>query len=296
MLPGMLAGAVVAAGVVTIVLALVRTTPRLDAAIARLGDDLPATASTTGEVASTWKDRLGAAAERTLAGRTGFTTPTRELQLVGKSPRWYWGEKSSAALVGLTAPIFLGTLNLLLGAPIPAAAPLALSLGAAAWFWVMPDAQVKKQAATARADFSRAAVAYLQLMCINRSAGDGALTSMRGAAEVSDAWMFVRIREEIARASLAGIPAWDGLTQLGERTGIPELREVGDIMRLAGESGAGVTDSLLARARSMRDAILAQEHAKALNRANEINIPLVGIVLLVVALIGVPAVYSFLIT
>lgn len=291
---GMITGLIVAAGLVTALHALTRPAPRLADAIGRLDPQQSAPQGPRTPPGRGTKARLGRAAERALAGRFGFSTPQTDLALIGRDQHWYWAEKASSALAGFVIPIFLGGLNVLMGSPLPNMLPAFASFAGAAYFWFLPDAQVKKQAAAARADFARAAVSYLQQMAIKRRAGAGATASMRDAAHISDAWMFVRIREEISRATLAGIPVWDGLSRLGDRTGILELREVGDIMRLAGIPGAGVHEALLARARGMRDKILAEEHSNAAGRTTTMNLPIIALVTLFAFAAALPAVVALL--
>ncbi len=295
---GILTGVLTGIGLLLILLALVRTQPRLADVVTRLTpsdapplavDDMDLTAADpTGA-----KDRLGQLAMR-LGSQLGLQAPLTDLTLVGRTTRWYWAEKASSALLGFISPLIFSLLAVMFDLPVPPLAPLALSLGLAAYFWFLPDLQMRARAAAAREAFNRAAVAYLQLMAIHRNAGDIAIASMRGAADVSESWMFLRIREEITRSTLAGTPVYDGVTRLGDRTGITALREVGDIMRIAGESGAGVSDSLLSRAADLRDEILALEHTEALTKTNAMNYPIVLIALLVAAILIVPTLVQFL--
>lgn len=294
---GILTGVLAGVGLLLMLISLVRTQPRLDDVIARLTpSDAPPLAvdemDLTAADPTGAKDRLGQIGMR-LGSQLGLQAPLTDLTLVGRTTRWYWAEKASSALLGFLTPLLLNLFIVLFGLPVPALAPLALSVGLGVYFWFLPDLQMRARAAKARAAFNRAAVAYLQLMAIHRNAGDIAIASMRGAADVSESWMFLRIREEITRCTLAGTPVYDGVTRLGDRTGITTLREVGDIMRIAGESGAGVSASLLSRASDLRDEILALEHTQALTKTNAMNFPIVLIALLVAALLIIPASVQF---
>ncbi len=93
---------------------------------------------------------------------------------------------------------------------------------------------------------------------------------------------------------MAGTLVWDAMTRLGDRTGISELREVGDIMRLAGKSGAGVAENLLNRARGLRDRILSQEQAAAIKKTTAMNLPIVLTVTLIALTAAIPAVAALL--
>lgn len=290
---GVLTGLILATGVLLAIHGLTPANPDLQAAIGRLHPN-PATPAPAPPPRGV-KERLGAWAEHALAGRRGFATPTQDLQLIGRTSRWYWAEKASSALAGLVIPLLLTLFNRLIGSPLPDSIPVLASFVGGVYFWFLPDTQVRALARAGRAEFARAAVAYLQLLAIHRRAGSGPATAMRGAAEVSGSWMFIRIREEIARSTLAGVDPWDGITELAERIGIPELREVGDIMRLAGtRAGAGVAETLLGRARGLRDEILAAEHGRAISRTTVMNLPVIVLVLLIGLAIAIPAAAALL--
>src|SRR3712207_8235823 len=55
-------------------------------------------------------------------------------------------------------------------------------------------------------------------------------------------------------ARLSGDPVWATLDELGRRIGISELSEVAAAGSLAGERGAAVRKSLMAKARALRTA------------------------------------------
>lgn len=295
---GILTGLIIATGLVLILTSLIRTRPRLSETLGRLTPPTPGTAtedagSSDVEDPTGFKLTLGRLAA-SWASALNLTAPEKDLQLIGRTTSWYWAEKASASLVGFMFPIILAAANVAFGSPLPLTIPLIASIGFGAYFWFLPDLQIKARAKAAREQFTRAAVAYLQLMAIHRNAGASPIGAMRDAAEISDQWMFVRIREEISRAALAGVSAWDGVAQLGDRTGITALTEVGDIMRLAGTPGGAVSPALLGRARGMRNKILSEEHASTLARTNTMQFPILLTAVLIGMTIGIPAIAQFL--
>ena len=289
-----LIGVAIAAAVLMIITGLTPTNPALDRAIERLSPDSDYEPVAGGHPRGI-KGRLGSYAEHNLAGRRGFATPIQDLTLIGKDSRWYWTQRITSGLAGLTIPLVLALLNTLMGNPIP---PVVLVVGALAggiyFFFVQVDVDLRSRAKTARDSFARAVGNYQQQMVIHRRAGKGAATAMRDAAEVSDAEVFLRIREEIARATLAGGRLDDALDRLGDRTGVPELREVGATMRLADQRGVRVGESLLARARAGRDKVLGEEYKRATNRTTLMNGPVIGIVALLMLACALPAVAALL--
>lgn len=279
---GMLAGA----GLYLLVKAAVPTNPDLSGALERLSPTN--LRRPTNNALETNEDRyqliLGRWVEGRVAGRTSWLTPpAKDLQILERSTQSYWGEKALAALLGFMIPLLLVVLNLVLGSPIPLAIPGFACLLCALLFWFIPDASIRSKANERRREFVAAAVAYLQIVAIHRRSDGTATTAMREASEISDSWMFQRIREEIRRAQVTGVDAWDGLDALGERTGITELTAVSSIMRLAGKDGAAVYEPLLAQASALNSALLAAERDRALAAATRMNAPaalLVGMLMI----------------
>ena len=178
----------------------------------------------------------------------------------------------AAALVATKAGIIFG---------------IGLAFGAFAWF--VPDLAVRDKAKVSREDFAYAAVSYLRLVAIASRAGLGLVASLDSAAHKSDSWMFLRIREELRLARWSGETSWDALERLAGRTRVPELKEVADIIRLANDSGASVSDNLLARAASMRDRLLTREQTAANAATSSMGIPLAALAVLFLIAMLVPA-------
>lgn len=291
---GMLAGG----GLFLLVRQFVAPQPQLQQSLARLHPDQLAGSvahTLTGHqdqesaAAATTQDKVGAWIERHLSQVPGLGAPTRDLNLLGRSTRTFYGEKGTAALVGLLmVPILTSFGALLPGLGIPPVIPGGFGLIIAAVFWLLPDRRVKAAAAQARSEFVRVTVAYLQLVSIKRSAGGAPVETMITAARISDSWVMVRIRRELQRAQWAGIQPWDALGHLATATDIPEIAEVGDIMRLAGEHGASVKDQLLARAAGLQHRILTDEQAQAQAATTSMAMPLAALFLVFVIAILIP--------
>lgn len=286
---GMLAGA----GLALLVREFSPEHPRLSDAMSNLapvpsttrpGPALPAPAGT---------ERLGAWAESTLTRLPGVSTPDVDLRLIGRTGRWFWAQKLTCVLIGLVIPSTAGILASLLGVGLPIAVPAGLGLIVAAVMWVVPDSYVRTQAARARSDFASAAVSYLRLVAIKRLGGRGVVESLTSAANLSDAWMFVRIREELALADMAGLTPWAALDRVADEIAVPELREIADIARLS-EQGSAISDNLLARASSMRDRILSREHTAATAATTSLAVPLAVLLYVFVAALLYPMVIILL--
>lgn len=227
---------------------------------------------------------------RWVAGRVGgrFRPPARELRLTGQSADRYVVEKLGFPLVGLLFPPVMTFLLAVMGIRLPFVVPLAASLVLAVVFFFLVDVSLKQKAADAREQFVRAVAVYLDLVALERSAAHGPVESLERAARVGSGWVFERIQESLDGAKFAGIPPWDGLAQVAEEIGVPELGDVGDIMRLSGTEGAQVYQTLVSRAQSLRVALRTKEQDRANTATTLLYIPTSLTVLVLFVLAGYP--------
>ena len=142
------------------------------------------------------------------------------------------------------------------------------------------DKGPRDEAKKARAEFTRALGAYIDLVALERNTGSGVRQAMEAAADIGDSWVFTRLSEELTRSRWSGLPPWDALHALAEQLGLSELDDFADIMRLSGEQGASVYANLRARSAAMRTAMLNDEIAEANAVGERMSIPgsLLGVI------------------
>ena len=205
------AGASVGAGVAVLIRALVPEVPDLAAALARLDTGDPAPVAVVG--ASRWQ-RTSDGVFTDLAARLHLDRYARDLALLGETPATLAARKTGYALLGLAFPPVLLAAVALLGIVPPLVVPAAVSLLlAGVLFWV-PDADLRRRAQTERDAMRLAVCAYLELVALERAGDAGTVQALERAAWVADAPGFVRIRDALTRAELAGRPPWDALGDL----------------------------------------------------------------------------------
>ena len=280
------AGASVGAGVAVLIRALVPDVPDLAAALARLDTADPEPVPVVG--ASRWQ-RASDGVFSDLAARLHLARYARDLALLGETPAALAARKTGYALLGLAFPPVLLAAVALLGIVPPLVVPVAVSLLlAAVLFWV-PDADLRRRAQTERDAMRLAVCAYLELVALERAGDAGTVQALERAAGVADAPGFVRIRDSLTRAELAGRPPWEALGELAEQVGVPELGDLADIMALSGTDGAAVYATLRARAASLRHQLLAASAAEANAASEHMIIPVALLGIAFMALIGYPA-------
>jgi len=296
-----LLGATGGLGMTLIVRELLPSDPQLASALNRLaptriGADAPAVEERAADDGRTGEleHRVGIWAQRYLADAPFVRIPTRELLLLRIPVARHLGQKVLMALLGLLFPVVFLVLTAAAGYALPIALPAVFALVLAAVLFVIPDLDVRRKATAAREEFARATSAYLDLTALERAAGAGATQSLEQAATVGDSWVFVRLREQLVRARLSGTPPWDGLHDLAEELGLPELSDLADIMRLSGEEGAAVADTLRARSRGLRAALLTKEQTRANEESERMVVPVAFLGLIFLVILGAPAIVRIL--
>jgi Flp pilus assembly protein TadB len=165
---------------------------------------------------------------------------------------------------------------------IPVLLPAGVGVTLAVLGWFLPPQVVHSKAEDRRREMRYALVSYLTLVALHRAAGQGMAAALELSARSSPAWTFRRIGARIDGALRAGIPPWDGLAGLATDIGIQELSDLASIADTAGTTGAGIYSTLLAKARALRHALLADQEKTASIMSARMVLPkaLLGIVTL----------------
>ncbi|PSL01380.1 pilus assembly protein TadC [Haloactinopolyspora alba] len=294
---GILAGALAGLGLTLVIRELAPSHPHLRATLGRLHNDAgpaPSVQVPTSRQTSLFQDRLGRMLEQRLPTLVGFRLPRRELDLLRIPTYRYFGEKALWALLGLCFPAILTMTLMIMGVTPPFSIPAFVGLILAVVMWFLPDIETRQKANRAREDFTRALGAYIDLVALERAGGAGSTQAMENAAEVGDSWVFQRLREELARARWSGTTPWEGLHTLSRQLGLNELDDLADIMRLSGEEGATVYESLRARAEGLRNATLSAEHARANADSERMVMPVALLGVVFMAILAAPTVMRML--
>jgi Flp pilus assembly protein TadB len=283
-----LGGLTAGAGATVVLAQLLPASPHLGDALTRLSTQQrpPAAPTATG-----FQDRIGQAVHRRADTIPFLRVPDRDLALLRIRIDHWLGEKALLALIGLFFPALASLIFTLAGISLPVVIPAVAGPILALVLWLLPDLTLKSRATAAREEFARAVAAYIEIVALERLGGSGITQALESAATVADSWAIVRIRQELTRSQLAGTPPWLGLNRLAEELGVPELRDVADIMRLAGEEGAQVYEALRARGRSLRTQLLTAEHARANAASDTMVIPTAASAIVFLIIIAAPVLY-----
>jgi tight adherence protein C len=197
-----------------------------------------------------------------------FTSLRANLALLDRTLESHLVTKVAMAGFGLLLPTIMNAVLLAAGISVPMIGTLLVGLVLAAAFFVVPDYSVKELAAARRADLRRALSCYLDLVAMSLAGGRGVPEALPTAANVGKGWGFELLARTVATARSSGVTPWVALGELGERTGISELQDLGSALSLVANDGAKVRESLSARASSQRHRQLAEAEGDA-KKANQ---------------------------
>jgi hypothetical protein len=290
LLPILLTGGTVGAGLALLVRELLRPQPALGPALARSAPatlSLPEPELAREEVWGRW-----------LLGRLerlpGVRIPATNLALLGQGPGQFMLKKTALAGLGLLCPVIATIPWIVAGVGVPFYVPAAVGLLVAGLLFITPDLAVRDQAKRAREEFAHALSAYLDLVALKRAADAGPAEALEKAAEVGRGWPFLYLQGALRRARLEKVPPYQALTELAEEYELPVLTDVADIMRGSATDGAAVYKALRARTAALNAELLADQASEANAASETMTAPGALLAVLVMLLMAFPAVIRML--
>lgn len=140
-----------------------------------------------------------------------------------------------------------------------------------------------------RTDMNMAVAVFLDLVNVLLAGGAGIETAIVTAASAGDGWAFEEIRKTITRAQSSRERYWDALHEAGSFLHVQSLQDVAQSIRLAGEHGGRIRQSLMSRADALRKSNLAHIEHEAERRTERMGVPMVVMFVGFVMFIGYPA-------
>ncbi|MCZ7458217.1 type II secretion system F family protein [Streptomyces sp. WMMC940] len=282
-----LSGATIGGGLALLVRTLVRPQPDLAGTLEKLNQTGPLPGD---QLVLSQDERWGSWLLPRLTRLPGVRIPRTDLALVGQPPAKFILTKAALAMTGFLLPAFFFTVWSLLGLTLAFVIPTAVCLGLALFLWYVPDLALRDTARRARDEFRHAIAAYLDLVALERAGDAGPTEALERAAAIGRGWAFRRLQDALQRARVDKVPPWDTLKTLSEELELPVLEDVADIMRLSAHDGAAVYATLRARAKSLRTELMSKDAEEANADSERMTAPGALLAVLMMLLIGFPAV------
>ena len=256
--PFMVAGMVVGAGALLIIMGTLRSPVRLADAFAALDGSVPETREAHSE-------------HRGLEALGDWLHVTRRLPLThnqqrllllsGRSVADFFAEKLVLTTTGLLLPAIWFVIQVVLGNPTtPVPLLLGPVLGVGGYF--LADLRLARTSRRMSRSTSEAVHTFFDLVALERLANASATQAVTQAATISGAPLFRRMTAGLERCRLEQTTPWRELHRIAEEWDVPELSDFADIMRLE-EQGAALAETLQARVRELREGHLAQQRSRA---------------------------------
>lgn len=287
------AGALVGAGLAVALAGILRWHPELSDALAMLDERLPhpvAQSRTTGGRSAAFRRAVVAVARR-IPGSVN----DRDLHVLQLDRDRYLVGRLGTALAYAASGPALAALLLVLDASMPVVVPTGFSVAGGLIGWTSYARRIADRAEDAREEMRYALVAYLQQVSLLRRGGAGVATALSLPAQLlDDSEAMRRIRHELELAERAGLMPWEGLRRFGGQIDVSELDDLSIIAETAGHDGGAIIDTLLARADSLNDELLADAHTAANRATGQMSTPGALQVFLIAAWVLYPAAAALL--
>jgi tight adherence protein C len=267
-----LGGLLLGAGIVLAIRALRPAVPSLPAALAQLSAE--PTLLSAGMPTTSTRERWGwLPASATAALDRHLGAADADLKIIGWSRSQVAARKLTLALAGFLASALLAAMLIFFGLGAFAVLLLAAGFAISAVGWFLPSQEARELASKARVEFRTNLEFFVTLVAGERRARGSVEQALDEAADISGSTPFVRMRQAIRRATLAGRKPWADLRALGDELEVTDLRNLADIAESAAD-GAAVYNTLLATARSLRHAELSDQRTEANQVSERMSRPL----------------------
>jgi len=192
-----------------------------------------------------------------------MATFERDLAITGQSLEDWLTKTVLWMLTGLLAAIVLVGVGSSAGLGVPLLAGPGIGVVFAAAMIIGQVSELRSRAAKSRENLRAALAMYLDLVVMSTEGGRGHAEALPTVATLGTGWEFNTLHDAIDNARPNGITPWEALGRVGERYGVRELLDLRASLTLAQDEGGSIRETLIARAQTMRDARIADAHARA---------------------------------
>ena len=233
-------------------------------------------------------------AARRAARRTGRNLKTHErllqdASMVGRDLETHAVHKLAGLVLGAVLLAFFGIVGrTLLGFGLhPVIVVLAAAAGALGGWW-LPDSMLRTEADKAREVFQQVTESWLELVAQLVTAGTDTFAALPRAASYSEQPGFVTIREALRSAAATGDPPWTALRNMANERRLQFLYPFCSALELAGTTGAGSRQAILAQVDAARSKAMLEADAAAASSGEKMGAPLALIGGAFMVLMGYP--------
>ncbi len=213
----------------------------------------------------------------------------QDARMVGRSLETHGLHKMVGLVLGAAVLAACGVFanaafGLALPLPIVGAAAAAGSLGG----WFLPDSILRTEADKERVLFQQVTESWLELVAQLVTAGADTFGALAAAASYSEQPGFVVIRDTLRTSAAGGEGPWTGLRRLADERRLRFLDPFCSALELAGTTGAGSRQAILAQVEAARSKAMLEADAAAASSGEKMGAPLALIGAAFMILMGYP--------
>lgn len=295
MISVLLAGLGISAGVLLIVTALAPARMPLHTALARLQEAQPVQVHAVASAGARPTDSIGRLLQRTAVGRLVVRRLAGDLRVTGTTAEQLLTRQVLSGLACLSIVPCCLALAMVAGVGVSLVFPLWLSALFGVGGFVLPAFEQRSKAHERRRSFRHALGCFLDLVAVRLAGGAGVESALSDSAAAGHGWAFIEFRQALAEARLMGEPPWTALARLGRDLQVPELGELAASAALAGDEGARVRASIVAKARALRTRGLTDAESNAQAASERMSLPIVLMLIGFIVFLGYPAINQVLV-
>ena len=199
----------------------------------------------------------------------------QDARMVGRSLETHAVHKMAGLVLGAAVLAALGFIaNTLFELEMPLLVIVAVALAGGLLGWWVPDSIVKTEAAKERVLFQQVTESWLELVAQLVTAGSDTFGALAAAASYSEQPGFVVIRDALRVSAASGEPPWTGLRRLADDRRLRFLDPFCSALELAGTTGAGSRQAILAQVESARSKAMLEADAAAASSGEKMGAPL----------------------
>ena len=209
--------------------------------------------------------------------------------MVGRDVQVHALHKLSGLVLGALGLAFLGFfITAVLGFGLPRVVILAAAAAGGLGGWWLPDSILRTEADKERELFQQVTESWLELVAQLVTAGVDTFAALARAASYSEQPGFVVIREALRTAAVGGKPPWTGLRNMAEARRLQFIDPFCSALELAGTTGAGSRQAIMAQVDAARSKAMLEADAAAASSSEKMGAPLALIGAAFMILMGYP--------
>ncbi len=227
------------------------------------------------EVSAAVQDVTRRAARRVGQDLQSKSALIEDARMVGRSLETHAVHKMVGLVLGAAVlALFAVFANTLFGLDLPLLIVVAVALLGGLGGWFLPDSILKTEADKERVLFQQVTESWLELVAQLVTAGADTFGALAAAASYSEQPGFVVIRDALRVSAASGEAPWTGLRRLADERRLRFLDPFCSALELAGTTGAGSRQAILAQVEAARSKAMLEADAAAASSGEKMGAPL----------------------